>query len=290
LIKHVGVLYHPKRNDAQKVARQAVAILGRHAIASTLLSAWEDESILAMLPNWQMTVTCGGDGTILRIARLAARFGVIQIGVNFGRLGFLAELQPNEVAEGLSRYLNGEYWVEERTMLRATVCPRDKTVADDPEGDADCRWFDGLNEVLVARGALPRVIRVKVAIDGTDYAVLGGDGVAVATATGSTAYSLAAGGPVLSPHLRSMVVTPICPHILRAAPLVLPPEAKVTLEMCSGFTGIISVDGQVDVPIDSGDTVRVATSPHVARFARARSAGYFYELAGRALYSRGNNQ
>ena len=280
MIRQVGVLYHPKRADAYAVACQAVDLLSSQGLGSALLSAWEDEQIAAALPDWQLVITCGGDGTILRTTRLAASAGVPQLGVNLGRLGFLAELQPSELAERLPAYLDGKCWIEERAMLRATLV----TVADAGRRDEHVeRVFDALNEVLVTRGALPRTICVGVKINGVVYNKFSGDGVMVATATGSTAYSLSAGGPVLTPDQRNMVLTPLCPHVARATPLVLPPQTEVTLELSASYPSILSIDGQVDLALLDGDVVHVRLSPNVARFLRARSPGYFYELIGRVL-------
>lgn len=282
--KHLGVLYHPKREEARAVAHQAAEVLEKHGASVTLLPAWDDEVISASLPDWQLVVTCGGDGTILRTTRLAAPLGVPQLGINVGRLGFLAELQPDDLSEKLPRYLNGEYWIEKRSMLRATLLFNqcNQTVAAEPLAGPG-QSYDALNEALVARGALPRVIRVKVRIDGTEYATYSGDGVMVTTPTGSTAYSLAAGGPVVAPHLGNLILTAVCPHLARAVPLVLGSEATIRLELLGSHPGILSIDGQVDVSVSQGDVVEVSASPYVARFVRARSSGYFYELIGRVL-------
>jgi NAD+ kinase len=283
LSKWLGVLYHPRREDARVVAHQAAEVLEKHGATVALLPAWDDEVIVTSMPEWQLVVTCGGDGTILRTTRLAAPLGVPQLGINVGRLGFLAELKPDELSEKLPLYLNGEYWIEKRSMLRATLLLSrgGQTVAAEPAGPG--QQYDALNEALVARGALPRVIRVRVSIDGTEYSTFTGDGVMVTTPTGSTAYSLAAGGPVVAPQLGNLTLTAVCPHLARAVPLVLGSEAKIRLELLGGNAGILSIDGQVDVALGQGDAVEVSASPHVARFVRARSPGYFYELIGRVL-------
>ena len=282
MIKRVGVLYHPKRADALAVARQTAEILGRHGVACSLLPAWEEEAIRAALPDWDMVVTCGGDGTILRTTRLAAPLGVPQVGVNLGKLGFLSELQPAEVSERLPAYLSGVYSIEERAMLRATLHVASEAPAQREAGSSE-HQFDALNEVLVARGALPRVITVKVAIDGVEYHTFSGDGLIVATATGSTAYSMAASGPVLTPTLRNMILNPVCPHSTRATKLVLPPDACVTVEIVAGSPAILSIDGHVDLALGNGDTIRVGLSPHVAKFIRARPLEHFYGVIGRTL-------
>lgn len=277
MISRVGVLYHPRREDARHAAEQSLPVLARHGVRPTLLSAWEDEAVRKAMPEWQLCLVFGGDGTILRVSRIAAPFGVPQLGVNLGRLGFLSELQPHEVAERIPDYLDGRHAIEERTMLRATL------YSEQLRADGPPPQFDALNEVLLARGALPRLVRVAISVDGAAVATFGGDGVLVATATGSTAYSLAAGGPVLAPNLRNMVLNTVCPHVARLSPLVLPPEAVVRLQVVGGLPAVLSMDGQIDVSVVSGDAVEIGVSPYVARFVRARPQAHFYEVIGRAL-------
>ncbi len=284
MIERVGVLFHPKRADAHAAAREAVKVLSQCGVTCSLLPAWDEEAIRAALPAWQMVITCGGDGTILRTTRLAAPLGVPQVGINLGRLGFLAELQPAEVAERLPSYLTGQYPIEERAMLRAILYQAGEPLPEASAEETATHRFDALNEVLVTRGALPRMITVRVTVDGVDYNTFAGDGVLVATATGSTAYCMSAGGPVLAPSLRSVILQPVCPHVARPTALVLPPESQVILEVGAGFPAILSIDGQVDLALGDGDRVHVSLSPYTARFVRARPLEHFYQLVRRVLH------
>lgn len=281
MISRAGVLYHPKRDDTRLAAERATEILASHGVKATLLPAWDDEAIKAALPSWQLCITCGGDGTLLRTGRLAAPYAVPQLGINLGRLGFLAELQPEEMETRLPEYLNGDIPVEERSMLRATV----RRHVDRAHGGAHKppQVFDALNEVLVGRSAVPRVVRVTIAIDGVPFTEVAGDGVLVATATGSTAYSMAAGGPVLWPVLRNLLLNAVCPHVGRFSPVVLAPTSHVEMEVTSGFPASVSIDGQVDVALADKDLVEVVLSPHTARFVRARPPAHFFGLIGRVF-------
>lgn len=283
MIERCGVVYHPARIGARELALSIAEMLLRRGAAGTVLSSWDDEKVRAAIPEWQMVITCGGDGTILRTTRLAAPVGVPQLGVNLGRLGFLAELRPDEVASRLPDYLDGDCWIEERTMLRVDVVPKSGGHPNDGERPRQPKQFDALNEVLVARGILPRLISVGVAIDDRPYHTFGGDGVLVATATGSTAYSLSAGGPVMHPRLRNLLLTPVCSHPSRGVPLVLPAEAEVRLDYLSNQPAVVSVDGQLDVPIETGDSVIARVSPHVARFVRSTARDHFFEVLNRVL-------
>jgi len=213
-------------------------------------------------------VVLGGDGSIISAARACAPRGVPILGVNFGRVGFLSELEPDEVAASLPLYLDGSCWIDERSMLRAEL--------ETASGAISCI---ALNDVVVARGAMPHVIRVKVWVDGFEYNTTIADGVIISTATGSTAYNLAAGGPILHPQVRSSVLTPIAPHLVADRSLVLEPGAVITLETQPGSDGaMLSADGQLNHPLTPGNRVQVFTGEHVTRFLRRRSPTSFYRV------------
>jgi NAD+ kinase len=214
----------------------------------------------------EVCVTLGGDGSMLRAARLAAPFGVPVLGINLGTLGFLAELEPRHVAERLPAIVEGKYWIEERMMLVAELLRRGTIVVR----------HDCLNEVVVARRHLSRVVRVETRIDGFLLTSYVADGVLVATPTGSTAYALAAGGPILHPEVRNMVLVPISAHLSLRSPLVLAETAEIRLAVATDHEASISFDGQTDVEIDSGDSVVVRAAPYSARFLRAQERSYFY--------------
>src|SRR5262249_42815723 len=159
------------------------------------------------------------DGTILSLARHCAPLGIPLLGVNFGRVGFLTELEPREVEEKLPLYFAGDCWMDERAMLEAEVA-----------SDGAFSRYIALNDIVLVRGAEPRVIQIQVIIDGHPYNTTVADGIIVSTATGSTAYNLAAGGPILHPQVRSAVLTSIAPHLAAGRSLILEPHSVVTLE------------------------------------------------------------
>jgi NAD+ kinase len=214
---------------------------------------------------------------------------VLLLGVNLGQLGFLAELTPAEVVSALPGILEGHYWVEERLMLRGRVRrTKDEELAlsmvkgrktkDEFQalhlGPAE--YFDALNDIVVGRGSLSRTVRVEARIDGDYLTTYVADGVIVATPTGSTAYSLAAGGPILEPELQNLLLTPIAPHLTVVHSLVLPATAEVTLRVSTDHPASVTIDGQIDLPLEDGDTVIVTASPHVSRFVRLQPKAYFY--------------
>jgi NAD+ kinase len=215
-------------------------------------------------------ITLGGDGTLLRAARMGARYKVPMLGVKMGKLGFLAEVQPHDWEEPLRRLLAGDYWVEQRLMVRVRV---ERTTRD----HYVLCTYDALNDVVVGRGNLARVVRIAAELDGGYLTTYTCDGLIVSTATGSTGYALAVGGPVMPPELRNILVIPIAPHLSMDRAVILSEGATVRLRAYSDYPSMLTVDGQVVVELEEGDEVIVVGSPHLARFVRVRERSYFYQ-------------
>ncbi len=208
----------------------------------------------------------GGDGTLLNSARLAAPSRVPVFGVNMGRLGFLTEVDVPQLFKALDLLLNGEYYIEERMMLEASVI-RDKKAS---------LPLMGLNDAVITKGAFARLIILDTVVDRRHFNTYYADGVIIATPTGSTAYSLSAGGPLVVPELDLLLFTPICPHALWARPLVIPPdsEVQVTLQSTQGEV-MLTVDGQLGMHLQYGDIVRVKKSNCRARFIKLNNQTFF---------------
>ncbi len=271
----IGILHHPRKPDSTALAQQMAALAQAHGCAAWLDSAWDETGVIGRLgemPDLDMLITLGGDGTILRAARMGAYAGIPILGVKMGRLGFLAEVEPENWQEPLEQVLAGQYWLERRLMLEVTL--RRDGVALDAAGQE--LHFQALNEVVVSRGRLARIVRVSTWIDGDFLTTYAADGVIVSTATGSTGYALAAGGPILPPELRNILVAPIAPHLSLDRALVLSEGAVVRLEVKADHEIVLSVDGQFDVEVQNGDAVEVAASDHSANFVRIRPPAYFY--------------
>jgi len=198
-----------------------------------------------------LALVVGGDGSILRASRWLASAGVPCLGVNVGRLGFLAGFRVEEVAEALPAALEGDSQRAERMMLTARI----------EKGDGHHFQETALNEVVFSHGASHRMIGVTVHINGESVASYHGDGVIVATPTGSTAYNLAAGGPILEWSLDAVVITPICPHMLTHRSIVINSDSAVTLRLNEQQESTCIIDGQVQVPLVAGDVVHVKKSP-----------------------------
>ena len=271
MIRSVAIVYNDRIDEAISLSQQLERVLVKLKREVRLVKARELEMEAQRLPKLDMLVTLGGDGTILRASRLAARQQAIVLGVNLGQLGFLAELGPADVVAQMPAIIEGAGWIEERMMLRATLHCSGAPVV-----------LDGLNDVVLTRGQRPRAVRVSVAVDGEHLQTFVADGVIVSTPTGSTAYALAMDGPILQPEMRALQVTPLAPHLTVIRSIVLPAGASVALTINTKDPAVASVDGQMDVPVEDGDTMDVTASPLTARFLRLQAHSYFYQtLAAR---------
>lgn len=217
-----------------------------------------------------LLIVAGGDGTLLHMARSAAPRGIPILGVNLGSLGFLTELHPDEVFPELEKLIEGRYTVEERRTLRCRLCRNGETISE----------HSALNDVVVTKSALARMITMDVLVDGEQVATYTSDGMIVATPTGSTAYSLSAGGPILDPRMSAVLVTPICPHTMSYRPLVLPGEVEVAVHLRTATheAVFLTLDGQVGFPLEHQDVLRIDIHPTPVRLVRLTGRSFFQVL------------
>ena len=269
----VGIVFQDLNSSAVALGETLLKRLAAQGYETWSVHAVGPYDVDGHLRGSDVVLVLGGDGTILSVARLAAPLEVPLLGINFGRVGFLTELEPDEVDDKLQLYLDGDYWVDERVMLHA-----------DFEVDGQPNQLLALNDVVLVRGALPRVIHVNIWVDGHHYGTIVADGVIVSTATGSTAYNLSAGGPILHPQVRSAVLTPIVPHLAADRSLVLEPNAMIVLEVEPGSGGaVLSADGQINYDVPDGARVSISTNRHVTRFLRRRPPTHFYHVLSAKL-------
>jgi NAD+ kinase len=238
-----------------------------------LESAWEGGAVIEHLPTVDLLITLGGDGTLLRAARLGARYGVPMLGVKMGRLGFLAEIMPDNWQTPLVNMLEGRYWEEERLMVSARL----ERPTNPGEPLASVGEYDALNDVVLSRGGLARIVRISMKLDGSYLTTYTCDGLIVSTATGSTGYALAVDGPILPPELRNILVLPVAAHLSMDRAIVLAEGTEIRLRSYSDHEAMLTVDGQFVVEVSAGDEVVVTGSPHLARFIRLRDRNYFYQ-------------
>lgn len=270
----VGLVVKRGAPRAREAARAVVAWLDGHGYAAVAEPGDAADLGVAAAGKARMfedslaIVVLGGDGTFLATARLSGDRPVPIVGVNLGTLGFLAEITTEELPAVLEATLAGRAPLAERRMLRA--------VLRRPGGEQIA--LQALNDVVLSRGALGRVVDIEARIDGEELASFKGDGVIVATPTGSTAYALSSGGPIVHPSVRVLVLAPICPHTLSVRPLVIDDESTIELRLRSrGEELFLSVDGQTPVAVGRDDVVEVARSPHTALLVRSTRLG-FYDL------------
>jgi NAD+ kinase len=275
-IKKVGILYHPLVEAALPRAKELEDFLTARGVSVWLCSAWEGEQAKAQMNGTGLILTIGGDGTILRAAQVAFPAEIPITGINLGRLGFMTELSADEAEKKLPALLEGGGWIDERALLEAEL----------PPGRAEPSTFYVLNDVVVARGGVARVVYVEVSVDGEGLSTYKGDGVIVATATGSTGYSLAAGGPILHPRSRDFLLLPVMPHLSLAYPMVLPATAVVGLRLATTHEAILAIDGHINLPLTSGEVITIRHSSRVGRFLRSRPEASFYTSLEQKLKGR----
>lgn len=272
-MKTIGILTKPKFPDVKHVLKDLVNWL-REQQKDVVLDG-KTASLIgdpAVYQKSQLATLCdlilvlGGDGTMLTAARLVEERGVPILGVNMGGLGFLTETSLDHLYPTLERIFRKEFVIEERLMLRARI---------DRHGDKVAQ-ATVLNDVVVSKGTLARMIEMHLAINGLFVTSLRGDGMIVSTPTGSTAYSLSAGGPIIDPSIQSLMLTPICPHTLTHRPLLIPSDAVMEVTLTSQDEGAMATfDGQVGVALTQGDTVTIGASDHRTKLVRFPDRTYY---------------
>lgn len=268
-MKRIGVLYHPMNEAARTLAEEVKVFLAARGISVWLCSAWEGEQARSQVAGTDLILTIGGDGTILRAAQVAvsAPKPIPITGINLGKLGFMTELSAKEAKDKLPVLLEGKGWLDERAMLEAEL---------DAPGKEPARTYYALNDVVVARGAVARVVYVEASIDGEKLTTYKADGVVVATATGSTGYSLSAGGPILHPRAKEFLLSPILPHLSLGYSLVLPATAVVKLLLATVHEATLSIDGHINPPLADGAVITVRHSATSGLFLRIHPEAAFY--------------
>ena len=267
----VGFVVHEGRAAAMDAARRLASWLGDRGVATrclkTEIGADETTSDDGFADGLDLVVSVGGDGTLLRAAEHAHASGAPVFGVKVARLGFLTEIDPEEATDVLAEIFGGVRHVEERMAVVATV--------EGSEG-AERHW--ALNEIIVEKGVRHRLVTLAVHVDGEYFTTLSGDGVIVASPTGSTAYSFSARGPIVSPRLDCLVLTPVAPHMVFDRPIVIAPDESVTVEVRGEVPGFLSADGREGLELPVGTRVRIARSPQPVRLFRRAGRKSFYRM------------
>lgn len=266
LPKNPVVTAYPKMPEAFTEAEAMVSFLKERGIQAPFGSLY-DEELRKRVKNgeFDMLIAVGGDGSVLRAGHLCAPCGVPILGVNLGRLGFLIQIDRKEWREYFEKLFQGEAWIENRMMLRAEHIRAGESI----------NRSNALNEVVVARGQNLRPVRLTASVDNRRLTSYVADGLIASTATGSTAYALAAGGPILPPELRNILLVPIAPHLSVDRAVVLSEGSSVSIVIKSE-NSVLSVDGQPPTPLMEDDQVKVTAADVTAQFVRFGDPGYFY--------------
>ena len=263
----IVVMAHPDISEALQVAQKVADFLKDRGV-KTQAGSILDEGLRDAVERKQfdLMIVLGGDGTILRAGHLCALVDVPLLGINVGHFGFLVELKRSEWRETLPKLLAGDFRYEERMMLKAH-CIRDGETTS---------MSDVINDVVVARGQYVRPIEVEAFLDGSYIAGYIADGLIAATPTGSTAYALAAGGPILPPEIRNILLMPVAPHLSIDRAVVLSEGASVSIRVKTKHEAVVSVDGQEPVHLSSGDGVKILAHEKSLKMVRFEDQGYFY--------------
>lgn len=276
-MKTIGIVVNKGKPEARIVARELLHLLeargarvvleesiasdlGRTDIAATVNQIGQQVQLLCVL---------GGDGTLLRIARQLAGRSVPILGINLGTLGFLSEAEPEHLPHAVDNLLSGNYDIEMRTMLEAALVRKGQMLAR----------YTAMNDIGIAKGSFCRIIQCAVYLDDAYVATFNGDGVIVSSPTGSTAYSLSAGGPIVAPNVDMLLLTPVAPHSLTARPMVLSADQVIRIEVDAVHEEMgLSIDGQFGYRLEIGDHIYVKKSPHTTPLIRWKRGAFFERI------------
>lgn len=260
---------HPSMAEAAEEGLKIQTYLLEQGVESVIRSTLQDQQFRRELKDgdYDLLIALGGDGTMLRAGHLCGPLDLPVLGINLGRFGFLMEIKRDEWPLMLPLLLEGRFRLENRMMLKAEHLRGERVLGE----------WTVLNEVVVCRGRYVRPVRLKACVDGYHLATYIADGLIVATATGSTAYALAVGGPIMPPELRNILIVAVAPHLSVDRAMILAEGSVVTISVDTSHQAVISVDGQAPINMEKGDTVRVQGNDSTVKFVRFREVGYFYK-------------
>lgn len=266
-IQNVAIFIRPRLGGAQAEAEQIRTLLEQNGV-SVFTAKSDSEELTRRLSDheFDVLIALGGDGTMLRAGHLTAPLGIPVLGINLGSFGFLMQLSRSDWKENLPRLISGDFKIENRMMLQAEHWRGEKLMGT----------FQVINDVVACRGQVVRPIRIHARVDGYDLASYVADGLITATPTGSTAYALAVGGPIMPPELRNILIVPVAPHLSMDQAVILPEGASVEITTTSDHQAVLSVDGHAPVQLKNDDIVKVKASEFQFKFVVFQDPGYFY--------------
>ena len=291
-MKNIGVIVNTDRDVDLKYTRILDSSICEAGANTVVLSEVADKLNLdncniikksrqsEILKDAEFLISLGGDGTFLKTARAVYKKDLPILGINLGSLGFLTEVEKNEIKDAVNCLITGKYIIEERMMLESAIIRDNKIIDRDT----------ALNDIVISRGALSRILRVKTYINDVFVDMFPGDGLIVSSPTGSTAYSLAVGGPIVEPDIDLIIVSPICPHILYSRSFITAGDRKVRAVIDESYThkAMVTVDGQKGYEIRGGDIIEVKKSIHTIKLIRINPRN-FYNILRSKIYFRGES-
>jgi NAD+ kinase len=263
----IAIAVHPKNEQAYTLAEEIGSSLEKDG-KDVLLGRMDETALREGVSSGtqDLLIALGGDGTMLRAGHISASGQVPILGVNLGRYGFLTETQEDEWSDAIQRVLVGDYWLEKRMMLESVLIK---------DGEEIGRW-NALNDAVISRGETIRPVVLEIFINNRHLSTIVADAIIASTATGSTAYAMAAGGPILSPELRNIILVPVAPHLSIEQSLVLDETVLISVNVYTSHEAVISIDGQPAIKLDDEDVVEIHASEDIVQFIRFQDPGYFY--------------
>jgi len=268
--RRIALGLHPYMPEAIEEADKIERYLQQQGVEMIVRAPLPDEPFRRSLANgkFDLLIALGGDGTMLRAGHLCGPLGIPVLGINLGRFGFLMEVKREQWPKMLPLLFEGRFRLEARMMLHV----------EHLRGEDCLGSWTALNEVVVCRGQYVRPIRLKACVDGYHLATYIADGLIVATATGSTAYALAVGGPIMPPDMRNILIVAVAPHLSVDRAMILAEGAVVTISVDTSHQAVMSIDGQPPITLQNDDTVRVQANNDTVKFVRFHDRGYFYKI------------
>jgi NAD+ kinase len=274
-VRRIGFAYNPTNDAAVELRERAEGWCRMHGIEHWAAQAQDFDVLCRELVSTDLLVVLGGDGTLLRAARAVIQVDVPLLGVNLGKIGFLSKVEASELEPVLAKLVAGDYTIDPRMALEGRILPAGS--------EADATTHHALNDIVVARGALARVTRLDVAIGPTHVATFIADGLVVSSPTGSTGYSFSAGGPIVAPDSRNLIVTPIAAYLSTVRSVVVGPDQVVRCRIVDATEAIVSIDGREDVPVAVGDVVEVRALARSVRLVAPAGSQPFWDLFRRKV-------
>lgn len=254
-IDKIGIIYNIEHKEAVKAVEKLESVLDKYGFFHIRKNITPGKcKQIDLDKDISLAIVIGGDGTILGAARFYAPLNIPLLGINIGRLGFLAQLNPDDIEEGIRKLINGKFKIEERLMIKAFNVSEETSFA-----------YTALNDIVIKGGLISRTAQLLLYINGKHVCDYIADGLIISTPTGSTAYTLSAGGPVVVPELEAIVIVPICPHALTSRPIVIPANEEIMVEVNSGSDLIyLTADGQENIKLKSSDNIYIKQNKHKA--------------------------